>query len=120
MFYKKSFNVCFYVFLALWMTSYQAHAADCISNHCRPYKNIVGTVQKIRLDISRIFILDEDTKRVWDFFVHSNLLRNFKEGDRVRIYYESIRLPAVSIKKMTPVEYDEKTQNEGILYQRNP
>src|SRR3989338_6582861 len=114
--HKKSCKIFFCFCLFLFFSFNSVYAASCIGDDCRPHKNIVGTIQKIRLDISRIFVLDEDTDRVWDFFAHSNLLKRFKEGERVRIYYVSIRLPVVSIKKMTPLKASGGNQNQGFIF----
>jgi len=81
-----------------------------------PAKNIVGTVQKVRPDLCRLYVIEENTQQVWDFFVHSSILEKFKEGERVRVYFESLKLPATSVQKMTPVKYHKQSQNQGYLH----
>ena len=113
MFNSRFFGPFVVVFLTLFIYAQDVYAGNC---SCKIQKNVAGTIQKIRLDISRIYIWDEDAGRVWNFFVHSNALKNFKEGERVHVYYESLGLPALSIKKMTPLEFDSEKQNQGYLF----
>ena len=77
---------------------------------------ITGKVSKINLEINRLYVVDETTKEVYDFFVHDNDLKSLKVGDEVRVYYQSLKFPALHVEKMTPMEYKEKGQNKGYLY----
>ncbi len=78
--------------------------------------NVVGTVEEVNAEISRLYIIEEGTSERWDFFVHPNILKDFKKGDYVRVYFGSLKLPAISVKKMTPLEYQAQGQNKGYLY----
>lgn len=93
----------------------QAWAGSCTHERCR-VKNVTGEVYNIRKDFNRLYIIDETTREKWDFFVHTDVLDSLNNGDRVRVYYQSPRLPVTSVQKMTPVEYNEQGQNAGYIY----
>ena len=76
--------------------------ADCLCGDCST-KSVTGEVQKVDLDINRLYVKDEITKEGMDFFVDENTLKPLNRGDRVRVYYECPQLPAISVKTMTPV-----------------
>ncbi|OGX07051.1 MAG: hypothetical protein A2Z88_03085 [Omnitrophica WOR_2 bacterium GWA2_47_8] len=91
-----------------------SYAASCICEDCA-MKDVVGKISRIKPATNRIYIIDERTKEEWDFFVHTNILKSFNPGDRVRVYYQCRQAPAVSVKKMTPVAHEEKGPNQGYL-----
>ncbi len=74
---------------------------------------MTGLIEKIGKNF--IEILDEDDgliKRVT--FLSAN--KDFKVGERVRVYYNTRFTLAEMIKKMTPVQYQEQGQNAGYIY----
>ena len=79
-------------------------------------KAVMGKVEKIALDINRLYVIDDFTKESYDFFVHDNVLKNLKVGDYVRVYYQSLQLPALHVEKMTPADFNTQTQNKGYLH----
>lgn len=92
-----------------------ACAGSCCSRAYR-VNSVLGEVYDIRKEINRLYVIEDNTRAEWDFFVHTGVLDSLNKGDRVRVYFQSPRMPVVSVKKMTPVEYKEDGQNQGYLY----
>jgi len=92
-----------------------AYPRQNICVDCESKRYVTGSVTKINMDINRLYVLDELTQEVWDFFVPDNILKSLKVGNFVRVYFQSPKLPALNVVKMTPVEYQKKGQNKGYL-----
>ncbi|HLF17770.1 MAG TPA: hypothetical protein VI749_02635 [Candidatus Omnitrophota bacterium] len=77
--------------------------------------NLRGFIVEIDQAEHILVIEDELTRIRHRFYVHYKNIDRFQGGDEVRVYYRSGSYEALSITKMTPVEYIEEKQNKGYL-----
>ncbi len=105
------------VFAFILTGSFSAAADEGRINDCSP-KSIMGKVSQIKERSNRLYVIDNLTEREWDFFVHDNVFKSVKTGDYVRVYFNCPRFPALSVQKMTQVEYAPEGKNKGYLLKR--
>ena len=74
-----------------------------------------GRLAAINHQHRTITIEEEFTKLTRTFYVPWNKIDHLKAGDEVRVYSYSGHYEALSVQKMTPVEYRQEDQNKGYL-----
>ena len=110
MFPKFLRNFCFVIIFVLAVSS-NVSARLILDYPTRQI--IVGRVYK--MDADRLYMIEDHTEEKLDFFIHPNASKDFKPGDRVRVYFKSALLPPTKIKKLKPVPYIKEKQNAGYL-----
>lgn len=88
-------------------------AWDCMGKNKK--QNMVAVVDRISANQTWLHVTDERTRNKQSFFAARGRLKTLKTGDRVRIYYYCGSHTLLSLKKMTPVEFDAETSNRGYI-----
>lgn len=105
--------LCIALFI-LTMTSLSV-ADDWRPRQTNKILNIRGTLVDINYKHHNLTIEEEFTKLTRRFYVPFKPIDQLKLGDEVRVYYRPGTHEAISVKKMTPVEYKKDGQNKGYL-----
>ena len=77
-----------------------------------------GPVVAIDMENSTLTVYDSRIIRNRVFIVSKSRLIIFKVGDMARVYFREPGLYVTSVVKLTPLEYDAKTQNKGFIYRK--
>lgn len=109
---KKRICLVLLVLFFCWPQSGSADSNSSFSQERTRY--ITGEV--VRIENTWIYVKDEQSIETMRFFVHEERLKKFQVGDRVRVHYRRAGGPAISIQRMTPVEYEAGQKNAGYLF----
>ena len=90
-------------------------AGDWPLRHSNKILDLRGVLVDINYKYNNLTVEDESSKLSRRFYVPFKRIDELKVGDEVRVYYRPGTQEAISVKKMTPVEYIKEGQNKGYL-----
>lgn len=93
-----------------------AHANDARGQGKSVYST-TGTIIKVRRN--RVVIEEDGSYARLKFYYMKRDIGRFKAGDRVRVYYGDFQKPAISIKRLTKLEYNASGQNLGYIWKKS-
>lgn len=76
------------------------------------HRDIAGRIVKIQK--TWVYVKDEKGIDTYRFFIHTNRLKEFEIGDRVRVYFYRNNARLISIQKMTPIRCGDG-KNLGVI-----
>lgn len=76
---------------------------------------VVGRVTGLKPGSNTLYVLAKNPPVTYRFVVHNRTLAQLKEGACVRVYWEGNNNLAVSVKTLTPVNYDPNGRNGGFV-----
>ncbi len=113
--FKKTI-VGFCVLVGLLVLSSKSFSNECQSFSQSKIQNMVAVVDRINIKRNSLHVINEQTLNRNYFFAARGHLQKLKKGDRVRIYYYCGNNALFSLKKMTPVVFNQTTSNKGYVY----
>jgi hypothetical protein len=89
--------------------------SDIFSRSNNTVQSLRGILADIHYGHRTITLQEEFTQLERTFHCPWGRIDHLKTGDEVRVYFRHGRREALSVQKMTPLEYRQKGQNKGYL-----
>ncbi len=88
-------------------------ANECIRINKK--ESMIAVVERINRQQTWLYVINEQTGRPERFYAPRGYLKELEPGDRVRIYYICGSQTLLSVRHMTPVEFDAEASNRGYI-----